>query len=104
MVQTFRLRSVETPRVAETIYSGASIIRNCLLLDPAVGLCLGPYGGPRGVAVSYQRGTPVSVLEGTGKAILREIYGNVEADRGPAGGAATRRGDCSKRASEDCDG
>jgi len=27
--------------------------------DPAVGLCLGPYGGPRGVGVSYERGTPV---------------------------------------------
>ena len=24
-----------------------------------VGLCLGPYGGPRGVEVSYERGTPV---------------------------------------------
>jgi len=24
-----------------------------------VGLCLGPYGGPRGGAVSYERGTPV---------------------------------------------
>ena len=27
--------------------------------DPIVGLCLGPYGGPRGEAVSYERGTPV---------------------------------------------
>ena len=26
--------------------------------DPAVGLCLGPYGVPRGVGVSYERGTP----------------------------------------------
>ena len=24
-----------------------------------LGLCLGPYGGPRGVAVSYKRGAPV---------------------------------------------
>ena len=28
-------------------------------LDPAVGLCLGPCGGPLGVVVSYERGTPV---------------------------------------------
>ena len=27
--------------------------------DPTVGLCLGPYGGPRWGAVSYERGTPV---------------------------------------------
>jgi len=27
--------------------------------DPTVGLCLGPYGGPRGWAFSYERGTPV---------------------------------------------
>ena len=29
--------------------------------DPTAGLCLGAYGGPRGVAVSYERGTPVEV-------------------------------------------
>ena len=28
--------------------------------DPTVGSCTGPYGGPRGGAVSYERGTPVS--------------------------------------------
>ena len=28
--------------------------------DPTVGLCLGPYGDPRGGAVSYERRTPVS--------------------------------------------
>ena len=27
--------------------------------DPAVGPCLGSYGGPRGGAFSYERGTPV---------------------------------------------
>ena len=27
--------------------------------DPTVGLCLGPYGGLREVAISYKRGTPV---------------------------------------------
>ena len=31
--------------------------------DPAVGLCLGPYGGPRGGgAISYERGIPVDHL------------------------------------------
>jgi len=29
--------------------------------DPTVGLCIGPYGGPREFAVSYERGTPVEV-------------------------------------------
>ena len=28
---------------------------------PTVGLCLGPYGGPRGAPVSYERGTPVAL-------------------------------------------
>ena len=27
--------------------------------DPTVALCLGTYGDPRGVGVSYERGTPV---------------------------------------------
>ena len=27
--------------------------------DPTVALCRGTYGGPMGVGVSYQRGTPV---------------------------------------------
>ena len=27
--------------------------------DPAVALCLGPYGDPREVSVSCERGTPV---------------------------------------------
>ena len=41
-------------------YRGTSLIRkNAPPYDPTVGLCLGPYGGPRGVAVSYKRGTPV---------------------------------------------
>ena len=26
--------------------------------DPTVALCLGTYGDPRGVGVSYERGTP----------------------------------------------
>jgi len=28
-------------------------------LDPTAALCLGTYGDPRGVGVSYGRGTPV---------------------------------------------
>ena len=27
-------------------------------VHPAVALCLGPFGDPRGVGVSYERGTP----------------------------------------------
>ena len=27
--------------------------------EPAVGICVGPYGGPWWVAVSYERGAPV---------------------------------------------
>jgi len=34
-------------------------------VDPAIGLCLGGYGGPRGGAVSYERRTPVSTQEAT---------------------------------------
>ena len=30
-------------------------------LDPDVAPCLGTYGDPRGVGVSYERGTPVQV-------------------------------------------
>ena len=29
---------------------------------PTVGLCPGPYGGPGGGAVSYERGTPVNTV------------------------------------------
>ena len=35
--------------------------------DPAVALCLGTYGGPRGVGVSYERGTPPS--RGSGRTL-----------------------------------
>ena len=31
--------------------------------DPTGGLCLGPYGGPRGGDVSYERGTPVPMQQ-----------------------------------------
>ena len=37
-----------------------SLIRKDTPQDPAVGICIGPYGGPRGGgAVSDVRGTPV---------------------------------------------
>ena len=29
--------------------------------DPTVALCVGPYGVPGGVVVSYERGTPVGI-------------------------------------------
>jgi len=32
-------------------------------LDPTVALCLGTYGDPMGVGVSYERGTPVHLAE-----------------------------------------
>ena len=31
--------------------------------DPTVGLCLGPYGDPKGGGGSYERGTPVKEKE-----------------------------------------
>ena len=41
------------------VYRVSSLTRNCFHQDPTVGSCLGPYGGPRGVQVSYEQGTPV---------------------------------------------
>ena len=38
---------------------GTSLIRPPPSWDPTGALCLGTYGDPRGVAVSYERGTPV---------------------------------------------
>jgi len=38
-----------------------------------VGLCLGPYGGPREVGVSYERGTPVT-LDGRDFGRYREAH------------------------------
>ena len=39
-------------------YRGTSLIRKPPSLDPTVGLYLGSYGGPRGKAVSHERGIP----------------------------------------------
>ena len=33
--------------------------KNALPWDPTVGLCLGPYGGPKDGDFSYERGSPV---------------------------------------------
>ena len=32
--------------------------------DPTVALCVGTYGGPMGVGVSYERGTPLAKWKG----------------------------------------
>ena len=44
-----QLQSKGSPRSSETTSS----------FDPTVGLCPGPYGGPRDVKVFNERGTPV---------------------------------------------
>ena len=41
------------------VYRGTSLIKNITPYDPTVGQRLGPYAGPRGVALSYEQGTPV---------------------------------------------
>ena len=41
-----------------TYYRGTSLIRTPTQWDPEVALCLGTYGDPMGVGVSYERGTP----------------------------------------------
>ena len=44
------------------VYRGVMRIRNRPPpQDPTIGLCPGHYGGPRGWALSYERGTPVAV-------------------------------------------
>ena len=58
--KTPRLWTCRTCRIdSSSPYRGTSLIINSAPLHPTVGLCLGPYGGPRGGAVSYERGTPV---------------------------------------------
>jgi hypothetical protein len=44
-----------------TKYMGTSLIKNAPPEDPTVARCLEPCGGPRGGAVSHERGTPVSL-------------------------------------------
>ena len=38
--------------------------------DPTVGICAGPFGGPTGVAVSYERGTPAATLRSMEAALM----------------------------------
>ena len=48
-VDVFLLRTlrVDSRIVSQPEYRGTSLVRNTPLLGPAVGLCLGPHGGPR---------------------------------------------------------
>ena len=46
---------------SEKIYRGTSLKRNTLPQDPTVALCLETYDNPRGVGVSYERGTQVRI-------------------------------------------
>ena len=41
--------------------------------DPAVVLCLGTYGGPRGVGACYERGTPRVQAQGLGSLVLSQV-------------------------------
>ena len=49
-------------------------------LDPTVGLRLGPYGGPRGVGVSYERGTRVVRAPGPGSMCVVDRLAHREPD------------------------
>ena len=46
-------------RVLTQKYRGTSLIRNSSTRRTIIALCLGTYGDPMGVGVSYERGTPV---------------------------------------------
>ena len=52
---------ITPPAPSAVPYRGTSLIRKATPEDPILGLRLGPYGGPMGGAVSYERGTPVVV-------------------------------------------
>ena len=51
----------------ENALQGYLAHKNNLPLGLTAGLSLGPYGGPRGGAVSYERGTPVAPFSWGGK-------------------------------------
>ena len=53
--------SLHHPQLQSYIYGDTSLIRTIPFVDPTVALSLGTYGDPRGVGVSYERGTPVAV-------------------------------------------
>ena len=51
------------------VLNGAGVCDGCALGAPVLegGEHLGTYGGPRGVGVSYERGTPIThILNGAG--------------------------------------
>ena len=48
-------------RNERAVYRGDSLIRTPPPQDLTVGLCPGPYGGPKGGAISCERGTPVEI-------------------------------------------
>ncbi|KAJ1478951.1 hypothetical protein T484DRAFT_2910247 [Baffinella frigidus] len=45
---------------SDKVTGGPRSVESASPWDPTVGLCLGPYGGPRGGVVSHERGTPVT--------------------------------------------
>ena len=48
------------PRASsEGVYRGTSLIRKTPPYDPVVARCIRTSGDPRGLVVSYERGTPV---------------------------------------------
>jgi hypothetical protein len=61
----FQVNALSTfQAVAFSLGSGTGVPRsqkNVPPQDPTVALRLGPYGGPKGWAVSHERGTPVGV-------------------------------------------
>ena len=67
MLRTPALLSVASLRSS---YRGTSLIRNTPTWDPTVALCLGTYGDPRGVGVSYERGTLVHGVVSAGSGAL----------------------------------
>ena len=61
IVREVRVRDRESVDVLSDRYRGTSLIRTPPQA-PTVGICLGSYGGPGGLALSYERGAPVCSL------------------------------------------
>ena len=58
-VPLYRLARASCDHLVSSDYRGTSLIRNLPHLGPYSRPMPGPLGGPKGVAVSYERGTPV---------------------------------------------
>ena len=57
------LQSTTSHPLAFALATGVPRLQeNALPWDPTVGLCLGPYAGPRCGAFDYERGTPERLL------------------------------------------